>query len=130
MVVSDGSAAVVVCTGADGFGDGDERPPMAGVAEALVTDFAGFDVTRSAGGAGDRRGAGERAESGGAGEPGRVVADLRQDAGREDRPSPGAERRIVASGCRSNSTANACSSSSTAVCIASTMAIKVLAVTP
>jgi hypothetical protein len=54
VVVSDGAAAVVVCTGADGFGEGDERPPVAGVAEVFVTDFAGFDVTRSAGGSGDR----------------------------------------------------------------------------
>jgi anti-anti-sigma factor len=128
--VAGGSAAVVVFSGAGGFGDGDEGPPVAGVAETLVADLAGFDIAGAAG----------------ARVTGAVPAKARSPAAVANRsgsspisartrtpstgPSPGAERRIVARGWRSNSTARACSSSVTASCIAATMAIRVRAARP
>ncbi len=57
VVVAGGSASVVVGAGAGGFGEHRERPPVAGVSETFVADFAGLDVVGAARCDRDRSGA-------------------------------------------------------------------------
>jgi hypothetical protein len=80
VVVTGGSAFVVVFAGARGFGEHRERPPVADVREAFVADLAGLDVVRASGRDRHRRGAGERAQTVRIGESCGVVTDLRQRA--------------------------------------------------
>ena len=84
MVVTGGSAAVVVSAGAGAFGEHGEGPPVAGVAEALVSDQASPDLAAAPRGAGDGGGASERAQTAGGGEAVAVITDLSQDSGRKD----------------------------------------------
>ena len=86
VVVSGGPAFVVVCAGADRFGERYERPPMTGVTESLVADLAGFDVVRAPRSPGDRRGTRKGPESGSGGEPCWIIADFGEDSGCKDRP--------------------------------------------
>jgi hypothetical protein len=89
VVVSGRSATVVVRSGAGGLGEHREGTPVACVAETLVADLAGLDVVRAAGGAGDWRGAGKRAQACRRVEPGGIVADLGQDPSCENRSQTG-----------------------------------------
>lgn len=68
---------------------------MAGVAEPLVSDLAGFDVVRSPGRSCHGRSSGERSQPGGAGEPGWVIADRSQHPRSQNGAKPGTDRRTV-----------------------------------
>ena len=95
MAVASGAPTVVVSSSAGRLGDRGERPPVAGVGEALVLHVPGPNALGSARGAGDGSGPGEGTETAGGREPGGVITDLAKDSCREDGTQPGRGAQLL-----------------------------------
>jgi len=122
VMIADGTAFVVVAAGPGRLGQHRERPPVAGIAEALIADLAGLDVVRTAGCDGYRRGC-RRMREGCSHR--RTVLDRPRFRRARGQPGLGrAQGRSAGSlpaGWVSNSAFNRVSSCSTAFCMDTTM---------